>query len=156
MTFQAGFLYEKLLGWGRRLLICNFSVAGHAPDLLNLLASSAVLLSQTLVCLVGAESSFGWCFLGAWPWFRWCLPLVSGAITTTEGVALGVLEGIQDGFIDRAEVHAAMQSESFGTALPEKFPFSLKRCHFTSPYQLIQFPQLLFLRVEIFEFSSQN
>ena len=48
----------------------------------------------------------GGVFLGAWPWFRWCLPLVSGAITTTEGVALGVLEGIQDGFIDRAEVHA--------------------------------------------------
>merc|ERR1719323_2393183 len=35
-----------------------------------------------------------------------CLPLVGGAVTTTEGVGLGILEGVQYGFIDRAEVHA--------------------------------------------------
>ena len=42
-----------------------------------------------------------------------CLPLVGGAVTTTEGVGLGILEGVQYGFIDRAEVHAAIKSESF-------------------------------------------
>jgi len=43
--------------------------------------------------------------LGAWPWLK-RLPLVSGAVATTEGVALGVLEGVQDGFVDGTEVHA--------------------------------------------------
>lgn len=32
--------------------------------------------------------------------------MVGGAVTTTEGVGLGILEGVQYGFIDRAEVHA--------------------------------------------------
>lgn len=39
--------------------------------------------------------------------------MVGGAVTTTEGVGLGILEGVQYGFIDRAEVHAAIKSESF-------------------------------------------
>jgi len=32
--------------------------------------------------------------------------LVGGAVTTTEGVGLGILEGVQYGFIDGTEVHA--------------------------------------------------
>ena len=58
--------------------------------------------------------------LGAWPWLK-RLPLVSGAVATTEGVALGVLEGVQDSFVDGTEVHAAMQSESFWLQRSQNF-----------------------------------
>ena len=57
--------------------------------------------------------------LSNWSLKIYHLPGVDGAVAATEGVALGVLEGVQDGFIDGTEVHAAMQSESFGTGLPE-------------------------------------
>jgi len=47
------------------------------------------------------------CYKWVWPRVGvGCLPLVGSAVTTTEGVGLGILEGVQYGFIDGTEVHA--------------------------------------------------
>ena len=52
--------------------------------------------------------------------------MVGGAVTTTEGVGLGILEGVQYGFIDGTEVHAAIKSESFTVRVTRFFRTSIE------------------------------
>ena len=63
------------------------------------------------------------------------LPGVDGAVTSAEGVALGVLEGVQDGLVLGAEVHAARNGKHFKYYLQLK---SVKKYIFLDHVQLVQ------------------